>query len=103
MNAFQNDRHWGKPTHWTLGVLYRAPSDPRWFVPLRATSGGWTVNVAHRGAIASAIAIATIAIAPAAIAAVAGRLPNPYVAGASLLWFLACVIPIGAYVRSRSV
>ncbi|MBZ0165636.1 MAG: DUF5808 domain-containing protein [Candidatus Omnitrophica bacterium] len=37
------------PKNWKWGVVYFCPQDPRWIVPKKITSTGWTYNFAHRG------------------------------------------------------
>jgi hypothetical protein len=44
-------RLWEDPANWTTIGLYRCADDPRWWVPKRVPWMGWTVNVAHRGAV----------------------------------------------------
>ena len=102
MSQLQHERTWDDPASWSFGVVYRAPSDPRWIVPLRNTNAGWTPNVAHINGVVLAIAIVVAALAPAFTAWLLGRLGEPVVSLGSILWFIACVLPVGAAVRTRA-
>ena len=44
-----NDREWGDPENWRLGI-YRSSLDSRLWVPKQRKWMGWTLNFAHGGA-----------------------------------------------------
>ena len=92
-------RVWSDPGHWTVGVLYRAPSDPRLLVPMRFTNAAWTPNLAHPTASLLAIGLLALSLAPAAVAAGLGVLGHPLVAIGTILWFVGVVLPVGVHVR----
>jgi hypothetical protein len=101
MNPFKQQQLWNDPTHWVFGVLYRAPSDPRWVVPMRFTNAAWTPNIAHTQAVLVATGIVAAASAPAVTAALLGRLGEPGVAIGALAWFVLCLLPVGVAARHR--
>ena len=41
---------WADPANWRAGGVYRAPRDPRVWVPKRNPALGWTLNFARRRA-----------------------------------------------------
>jgi hypothetical protein len=90
------------PANWTFGVLYRCGADPRWIVPMRYTNAAWTPNIAHARAVLLAIGILALAVAPAAIAGLIGKLHESNVAVGVAIWFFICIIPPGVLARYRS-
>lgn len=57
-------RLWEDPAHWTTVGLYRCADDPRWWVPKRVRWMGWTVNIAHPGAVLMFFGILVVGIVP---------------------------------------
>ncbi|NNE71739.1 MAG: hypothetical protein HKN29_15445 [Rhodothermales bacterium] len=47
--------------HWRGFIFYHNPNDPRYFLPKR-TGLGWTINLAHPGAIVMLILIAVAVV-----------------------------------------
>ncbi len=43
----ENDQ-FNNPENWKWGILYFNPDDPRYIVPKRVRSLGWTFNFAHK-------------------------------------------------------
>lgn len=58
------EQMWKDPANWTSIGFYRCADDPRWWVPKREPWMGWTLNMAHRGAWLSLVAILVISIVP---------------------------------------
>ncbi|KAI8821493.1 uncharacterized protein EV422DRAFT_528315 [Fimicolochytrium jonesii] len=40
------DSYWADDENWSYGVFYHCKDDPRWLVPKRIKSMGWTINFA---------------------------------------------------------
>jgi hypothetical protein len=99
MNDFARTQEWNDPSHWRLGVLYRAPNDSRLLVPLRFANAGWTPNLARPRAVALSVGLLATAIGPFITAAAMHRLQSPLVFGGTLIWFLALFIPISVLTR----
>jgi hypothetical protein len=99
MTDFRLAQSWSDPAHWRFGVLYRAPDDPRLFVPMRFTNAAWTPNVAHARAAWLGAVLFALAVGPFVIAAVLGRLGDNMISAASIVWFLVLYLPIGVFVR----
>lgn len=98
-NEFELARAWNDPASWRLGVLYMAPSDPRWLVPMRFTNAAWTPNIAHSRATILAASLLAIAAGPFVAAAIMGRVGNNLLSAALIGWFLMLFVPVGVYVR----
>lgn len=96
MNQFRNEQLWQDPANWVFGVLYRAPGDSRWIVPMRYTNAAWSPNLAHSRAVLVAIGILVAALAPAVTLWLLGRLGDPLMTAGALLWFVVCNFPVGA-------
>ncbi|KAI8803312.1 hypothetical protein BJ742DRAFT_501574 [Cladochytrium replicatum] len=39
---------WADQKHWTLGLFYHCPDDPRLFVPKKIRELGWTINMSQK-------------------------------------------------------
>ena len=99
MNDFARTKEWNDPSHWRLGVLYRAPNDSRLLVPLRFANAGWTPNLARPRAVVLGVGLLATAVGPFITAAAMHRLQSHLVFGGTLLWFLAVFVPTSVLTR----
>jgi hypothetical protein len=58
------ERLWKDPGNWTPLGFYRCAEDPRWWVPKRVPWMGWTINIAHRGAVLSLLGVTILMLLP---------------------------------------
>ena len=79
------EKLWSDPANWTAIGLYRCADDPRWWVPKRVPWMGWTINIAHRGAVLSLIGLMVAATVPVFVTL--SRRSNP-----SPIWLLVSVL-----------
>jgi hypothetical protein len=70
-------RLWEDPANWTAIGLYRSADDPRWWVPKRQPWMGWTINIAHRGAVLSLIGLMVAATVPPILLVLSARPRSP--------------------------